>query len=557
MPTPTTKIQLMSDVPFGIDQKDVRLFASESARDTYFTSKVVKTFSNCVYQRQTSAPVGSNTRAESMKVACQRDSIDNCNYLRFQNADFSNKWYYAFILQKNYVNANTTEIVYQIDDWQTYFLNGELLPCIVEREHATAEEENVTCSVLDDIKFFTPEPIAPKRTIIAANVGKHFFFEDQTPCVIIVTNPWDDSSGGHPVPAQFTPFKYTTSGSALYDDFGTYATVWLWQFPINTGDARDFVSWLCGQFLSNDLNTVFIDAYVSPMTIQEAMLLNDSLIGTGTNLTKTEGTFQYAGGTGTTSYELRNKKLLFSPYRNWVFRSTQGDTQNNAPEEITTLCDVKARVYPDVFITLRPKTNDNADSWKRVVSFASHNQASFAGSAYSQSEAWKNNITPMSLCLKGLGAVSSMLVTAGGTGANALNVAAGMAPNAFDLIAKPVETYEVAQHTPDFQINNVTSADACYLNDRIGFEIMEFVPSPADCEAIDTYFDFYGYNAGNVLKIPRLEGRQYWNYVKTQNCKFDGDCPAESEQAIERIFNSGVRVWHVEQGNQVENPVAT
>lgn len=58
-----------------------------------------------------------------------------CNYIAFQNKDYDNKWFFAFIDEVNYVGENNTEIKYTIDAWSTYFSSLTLKPSFVIREH--------------------------------------------------------------------------------------------------------------------------------------------------------------------------------------------------------------------------------------------------------------------------------------------------------------------------------------------------------------------------------------------------------------------------------------
>ena len=59
----------------------------------------------------------------------------------------------------------------------------------------------------------------------------------------------------------------------------------------------------------------------------------------------------------------------------------------------------------------------------------------------------------------------------------------------------------------------------------------------------DDFLSCYGY-ATNRIKVPNLTGRRYWNFVKTENCTIAGDMPASSKEAIARIFDGGITIWH-------------
>lgn len=62
-------------------------------------------------------------------------------------------------------------------------------------------------------------------------------------------------------------------------------------------------------------------------------------------------------------------------------------------------------------------------------------------------------------------------------------------------------------------------------------------------ERIDKYFDMYGYET-DTLKIPNLNNRPNWNYVKTIGANILGDIPQEDLQAIKTMFDNGLTLWH-------------
>lgn len=57
------------------------------------------------------------------------------NYIAFQNKDYTNKWFFAFIDDVFYVGENNTEIKYTVDAWSTWFSYWTPKTCFIEREH--------------------------------------------------------------------------------------------------------------------------------------------------------------------------------------------------------------------------------------------------------------------------------------------------------------------------------------------------------------------------------------------------------------------------------------
>lgn len=62
-------------------------------------------------------------------------------------------------------------------------------------------------------------------------------------------------------------------------------------------------------------------------------------------------------------------------------------------------------------------------------------------------------------------------------------------------------------------------------------------------QRIDRFFDMYGYLT-NTVKLPNLNNRSNWNYVKTIGANIIGDIPQMDLQEIKELFNNGITLWH-------------
>ena len=103
--------------------------------------------------------------------------------------------------------------------------------------------------------------------------------------------------------------------------------------------------------------------------------------------------------------------------------------------------------------------------------------------------------------------------------------------------------------------------DAITLGSSYDYEIqksgylyeIEHQVNEQDMERIALYFHQYGY-AQNKIMTPSFTGRKYWNYIKTQDVRLKvANCPKSHLNQLKDIFNQGVTVWHVENGNMFEN----
>ena len=71
----------------------------------------------------------------TIKVQIPYATCLNANYLAFQNPDYSNKWFFAFIDKVNRLSDDATEIYYTIDIWSTWWDYWSTKACYIIREH--------------------------------------------------------------------------------------------------------------------------------------------------------------------------------------------------------------------------------------------------------------------------------------------------------------------------------------------------------------------------------------------------------------------------------------
>ena len=131
---PNSDIELMQVQ--GLDNRYIHTlyFNSVESQTSFFANKVRVRFTKQSYQR---ANIGT------LRIRTGYDSISGLNYLRFRNTPSndvspqarSNMWYYAFINSCTYINEQVTEVHYEIDEIQTWFIHSNTLPCLVLREH--------------------------------------------------------------------------------------------------------------------------------------------------------------------------------------------------------------------------------------------------------------------------------------------------------------------------------------------------------------------------------------------------------------------------------------
>ena len=107
------------------DYKNQLTFSNATAQLNYFNSTIQYTFSDYTYiKKDNVVQVGRNI-----------DEIIDCNYLFYKNVGFTNKYYFCFITNMEYVNENCTRITFETDCYQTWLFDITYNRCFVEREH--------------------------------------------------------------------------------------------------------------------------------------------------------------------------------------------------------------------------------------------------------------------------------------------------------------------------------------------------------------------------------------------------------------------------------------
>lgn len=122
---PQTTFYLLRNIKLDHSYTNTMDFDTKEDQYNYFFSKKAFEVKEGTYQRKTIGVV---------RVPFLYDDIATCNYIMWQNANYSDKWYYAFILEIKYINPNLSEIIYDLDVIQTYMFDIEWKPSQIERD---------------------------------------------------------------------------------------------------------------------------------------------------------------------------------------------------------------------------------------------------------------------------------------------------------------------------------------------------------------------------------------------------------------------------------------
>lgn len=506
--SPDTVVKVMTNVPLDNTYTDTLKFLSPAAQQAYFNGKVKYTFTDMTYQRVNSS-VAQPRGPLTVRVPQVADNLYDCNYLMFQNSNYGTKWFYAFIKQVNYISPENTEIVYELDHYQTWAFDYSVIPSMVLREHVSSDEP---------FEWLAPEPVE----IYGYSINPNSFWDGTTNIskYIVITISEDaswDTHGGQVVNAGLV--------GGVFQGIGAYV------FPATSAGAQNAYLFIHdadeagkGDAVAGVFMTVNNPASPSP---------NGSI---STTLPKENSTFFSYG-------PIKNNKLMSHPYRYLMVTSSDGDSQTFKPQYVNTSMLGGIQVLTPTLgssMSFLPAYEGISPNYNRSVKFSEVPMCSWKNDIYANWEEQNSLKNGLSAISSAISMVAGIALTA--TGAGTMTGLGLIANGALSLGNLGAEAGKQAI-VPDKASGSYLNSNLSWYLDKVGFMGYEFQITAENAEYIDNYFEMYGYQV-NMLKVPNETGRESWNYVKTQNVILNGSIPVESMDRIKKMYNDGVRFWH-------------
>lgn len=566
--TPITTVQLMNNVPLFPDNTNQIYFDNATHQNQYFTSRVYKTSNNLTYQRD----------YQVYALQAEYDNtITSCNYLRYRNNNYGNKWFYAFITSIRYVNPNTVYIDFILDAYQTFMFDITWKDCFIERSHV--RDDTLGAHTLDE----------------GIHVGNRYSKE------VNVSWPGTDVFAGNvkvvPIIFLAAAYVFPSSGdpteriiTANVQGTPTTLAVWFPNFDV-TGTAPLFQM---QQFLKLLQNSSKSNAIVASVAIPEHIARGtwNTMKGVEGAITEVQtdpkaiesGAYlqisnqQFIDSVNATltltplmSYTPRNKKLYCYPFTYFVLSSNQGENVTIKtewlPETQPPVGDpdrelklsLSANISPDSSYFCKV-TNANSASRALTCTMAQLPQVATASSTYANWLAGHMASITSGILANGLQIFGGTAATVSGAGASAgiggitsgVNGIIGTIGNLIDAEKMPASLNSSGGSTGNAAINNRR------------FSLYQQVLNPDMYASIDQFFDMYGYKV-NMNGTPDFYCRAYWQYFKIPIVNITGNVPAEYMNQIKSTFQNGVTLWNYSAGDGVDvgnyrngyNPILT
>lgn len=526
-----SKVYLLS-VPLENDYEHTLYFGSKESQQSYFSSKVVKSYTNFTYLRKDNL----------IYVPDHYDDIYNVNYVMYQNSKYNNKWFYAFVKNLRYENDECTILEIETDVMQTWMFDYQIKQSFVEREHVS--DDTIGLHTIPE-QLETGEYIVNKHT--QANYGGDLngWGADRLAIVVGVTkDPDGDKFAGGVYNNIYSGLKYhifrnTSDGidelndfiNSYSDDGANEAIITMFLVPLKLVTFRDGVhDTLVQSFYPHS-------RYINHPSEEDDVAGINDLISMSTN--KING------------YTPKNKKLMCYPYRYLLTSNNSGtdviynyeDFNNQKPVFLIEGC-----VTPGASVRMIPMYY-KGDEYN-------HNEGVNLGKFPTlnwNTDYFTNWLTQNAVNI-GVSTVSNVAQIVGGvaaiaSGAGALAGGMMIANACISTASSLGQVYEHSKVPPQSH-GNTNNGDVITASNKNDFHFYDMTIKQEYCKAIDRYFDMYGYKV-NTRKIPNKNHRENYWFTKTISVNIIGNIPQDDLVKIKNVYNKGITFW--KNASQIKN----
>lgn len=419
-----------------------------------------------------------------------------CNYLAFQNKDYSNKWFFAWIDNVSFTSPGVTKISYTVDSWSTWWDKWVLKACWVNREHVNDDRVGINTQ---------PESVNAGNTYIANNKTVKNY--SSTGYLITRNYKEDETVSGAFFDGVYNGLKYNI---------------------LEAGITKD------------NLNSIVESVKNSIISIQQFPSWIIARVIGGVNQLSNSEEVNLPSSNTIDGYSPVNNKLFSFPFRRYHIISTSGGELELKPELFNNgKMIIKGGLIPNPYMIILPKNyNGNDEDISNILRFDCAVECAWSSDSYVDGLVTKKGNDMLNLISTTVGSIGSGVAsTVSGNVIGTVN-SANSIMNGLDEYAR--------QRNKAGTVHGTSGSNAGdYQAGIFGFYIIEETIKNEFAKTIDSYFSRFGY-AINKVKKPNLSGRQNWNYVEIgANSEIGyGDVPSQFMEEINGACRKGVTIWH-------------
>ena len=572
-----TNFYLYKNVNLTLGSGDTFYFATRSAQNNFFASKLFQTISTCSYQRENRSYI---------KVPVGISNLYTVDYLAFINPSYENKRYYCFVTEINYISDSCTEIGYVVDFIQTWLLDANILPCFIERQHSRTDnigdnllEDNLetgdyiirekmekiasdTLIIIQatfDLKAWVVSNFQTKSGATSTSIKNGIYSALSETCVY--SNYNGVNAGNDSALAQILENVFIGSGGVTIDDIVTmyvYPKIGIsfagegTVVPNATAEEANFRQlWEFTNYSSGGIPGYGINLPVFPRNEDEEMVIG--------------------------SYVPRNNKLFSFPFYVMHATNNNGSSVDWKVERFrspwtpramifgTSTAEGKIRICPAGY--LDDSGSDSEISFEYGLDSAPYPTVAQLGDAYNiwlaQNRNYLENkyfdsmdlkipFTDKRISLPNSTAFQESLLRTGNQAIGSLKQGqAGIGSMGVFGMNETMNTVLQVENflaeTRDRAIapntaSGIQSVGLAFQNGKPNFSIYIKTIDEKHAKMIDDYFTMFGYPVKEIGQ-PAFYVRENFTYIKTVGAKVRGNLPEIAKQAIETGLNSGLRFW--------------
>ena len=508
---PTSDLLILKGVPFNSDGENLLTFSSVTAQTNYFQSLAKFPLTNdfSYMRKENNNPI---------RVDIEADKLYNCNYIMFRNENYSNKWFYAFINRVDYVADGTSFIYFTDDLYQSWQFDFVIKKCFVEREHVTNDSkysntvpENLE---LGDLIITNTKTAAPDDLTTVIGFDPHIFI-GVTNLPYDIKNPDEKKTELDLQCTTIKPGFYSGSLNGLY--FLDCGSISLQNQDVIAGKMSSIMNiYNTSQYTIDSISMIFIGI---PPT-------NEKYINT----------YEVESFPNTYSkYTPQNNKLYCYPYTYLSIESPQGRIDLKF-EDFSTNTKIKCGFN----FGAKPTYGLWVENYQEYTKYSLFNGVSPFPLGSWTFNAWTNWVNQ-----KGLSTVLGMVSQTVGLGSSLISqnpqAIAGGIVGIGSSVAKMTEQSKM----PDGLKGSASNPDFWFSTGSSNWypKLVRRQIKPEYAKIIDEYFTRYGYKV-NRVKVPNINTRVSFNYVKTIDSIVTGNAPENARNYLSGLLNKGVTFWH-------------
>ena len=475
---PTTNLSICKNVNLDNTYTDTMTFPNATAQYTFF-----KTKEKYFFEQLTPIDIKNNT----IRVNVNANNLYDCNYIIFQNSNWSAKYFYAFITDIEFLSPDVSLITFEIDVMQSWYFDMKLQPSYVLREHITTDSIGANTQ---------PEPLnIPFYTY--NNEGTSGFFRFDKFYIVVASS-------------------YSGKANSIGDlKGGVFSGVQYFYYLPDEQGIADLTS-LLDTLLELGKEENIVDIFMFPYEFFPSgnnAVLKEINIPKATYIDSLDG------------YKPKNNKLFSYPFnminidngcgseRDLRIEKWQADNNN-------LVFDFYGTISTNPTVIAFPK-NYNGVTYgiKDIIEISNFPKCSWSGNSFKAYLA--QNAT----------GIASNLIT---------NVAS------FNAVGTINAVTNLAQQAiaPEYKtFGSTNGADVKFSSGVLDIKFRQKCITREYAKMFDDFLSKFGY-ATNLLKVPNIVGRKSWNYVKTEKANINGSIPFNHLSKIKSIFDSGITFWH-------------